>query len=106
MAPDQTDLRAERRVVEQAAAALRSRTAQDVYIGLVHPEMAYSLCSVLDEIGRHWRDLDDDLRQQVVQACAAIEAAGVRRISRSTTPRSSSFRTLTAGHSKYYQPLP
>ena len=72
MATDQTDPRAERHVVEQAAAALRSRTAQDIYAGFVHPAMAFSLCSILDEIGRHWRDLDDDLRGVVLEQCREI----------------------------------
>jgi hypothetical protein len=58
MPGDQTDPRAERRIVESTAAALRSRIAQDVYVG-----------------ARHWRDLDDDLRDEVVQHCRAIVAA-------------------------------
>lgn len=67
-----TDLRAERRVVESAAAVLRSRTAQAVYAGFVHPEMAFSLCSILDEIGRHWRDVDAGLRDVVLEQCREI----------------------------------
>lgn len=78
MAADRTDLRAGRRIVESAAAALRSsaaaalrsRTAQDVYAGFVHPP-GDGLQPVLGPRRARpaWRDLDDDLRRQVVQVC-------------------------------------
>jgi hypothetical protein len=69
MSADQTDPRAERRIVEAAAASLRNRTAQAVYAGFVHPAVAFSLCSILDELGRHWSSLDEQLRETVVAQC-------------------------------------
>jgi hypothetical protein len=70
-----TDSRADRQIVEHAAAALHSRTAQDVYVGLSHPAVCYSMCLVLDELVLHWRDVDEEVRRQAVQTCRALIAA-------------------------------
>ena len=48
--------------IEQAAAQLRERAIRDGYSGLVFPSVAFSLGLVLDELARHVRDLEDELR--------------------------------------------
>jgi hypothetical protein len=64
--------RADRGVIEAAAAALRSSAIQDAYAGRERKDVAFALCLVLDELGRHWGDLDDDFGRQVVQACQVL----------------------------------
>jgi hypothetical protein len=34
--------------------------------------VCYGLCLVLDEIARHWRDLDGAVRRQAVQTCKLV----------------------------------
>ena len=65
-------LRTDRAVVEQAAAHLRRQAILAGYAGLEHKEIAFGLALILDEIARHFRDLDDDLRSAVVTACREI----------------------------------
>ena len=65
-------LRTDRAVVEQAAAHLRRQAILAGYAGLEHKEIAFGLALILDEIARHFRDLDDDLRDAVVTACREI----------------------------------
>jgi hypothetical protein len=65
-------LRTDRAVVEQAAAHLRHQAILAGYAGLEHKEFAFGLALILDEIARHFRDLDDDLRAAVVTACREI----------------------------------
>ena len=65
-------MRAKRAIVEHAAAVLHSRAVQGGYAGLIHPAVCYGLCLVLDEIARHWRDLDGAVRRQAVQTCSTV----------------------------------
>jgi hypothetical protein len=64
--------RADRDVIERAARALRDLAIRDGYRGSEQPARAFSLALLLDELGRHVRDLDDELRAAVVQACRML----------------------------------
>jgi hypothetical protein len=65
-------LRADHAVVERAAAHLRHRAIQDAYGGLLHMELAFGLALILDELARHFRDLDEDLRGRILDGCRAL----------------------------------
>lgn len=49
--------RADRQVIEQAAAELRSGAIRAGYAGVEHKHVAFALALVLDELARHVRDL-------------------------------------------------
>jgi hypothetical protein len=68
--------RADRAVIEQAAAQLRQGAILAGYAGLEHKELAFGLALILDELARHVRDLDDALRGKVVQHCRGIVDGG------------------------------
>ena len=65
-------LRADRAIVEQAAAHLRQQAILAAYAGLEHKELAFGLALILDELARHIRDLDEDLRARVVEGCRGV----------------------------------
>jgi hypothetical protein len=65
-------LRADQDIIDQAAARLRHETAQDQYRGLSDPEVAFGLAAILDELSRHFRDLDEALRRRVVELCREL----------------------------------
>jgi len=65
-------LKADRGVVEQAAAHLRYRAILDGYVGLEHKEVAFALALILDEIARHLRGLDEQLRSRVLDCCRSV----------------------------------
>jgi hypothetical protein len=65
-------LRADQDVIDQAAARLRHEAAQDQYRGQRNPQVAYGLCALLDELSRHLRDIDDEVRRRVVDLCRAM----------------------------------
>jgi hypothetical protein len=58
--------RADRQLIEQAAARLRTDAIRAGYAGLPRKDLAFGLALVFDELARHVRDLDDALRAQVV----------------------------------------
>jgi hypothetical protein len=64
--------RADRAVIEQAAARLRSDAIRAGYAGLPRKDLAFGLALVLDELARHIRDLDGTLRAQVVQGARTL----------------------------------
>ena len=70
--PDQHDRsqveqdRADRRVIEQAAAQLRQGAIRAGYAGIPGQHFALALALVLDELARHLQDLDAELRAQVL----------------------------------------
>jgi len=61
--------RADQQLVEQAAAHLRHRAILAAYAGLERKELAFALALILDELARHLRDLDGELRESVVEVC-------------------------------------
>ena len=65
-------IRADRDVIERAARAMRDLAIRDGYRGSEQPARAFGLALLLDELGRHVRDLDDELRTVVVQACRML----------------------------------
>ena len=65
-------LNADRGVVEQAAAHLRHRAILDGHAGLEHKEAAFALALILDELARHLRDLNDALRQWVIESAQQL----------------------------------
>lgn len=65
-------LRADRQVIERAARAVRDLAISEGYGGLREPARAFALALVLDELARHVRDFDDDLRHRVVAACRTL----------------------------------
>jgi hypothetical protein len=58
--------RADRQLIEQAAATLRTGAIRAGYAGLPRKELAFALALVLDELARHVRELHPDLRVQVL----------------------------------------
>ena len=64
--------RADRDVIERAARAVRDLAIRDGYSGSEQPARAFALALLVDELGRHVRDLDDELRTVVVQACRML----------------------------------
>jgi hypothetical protein len=60
------------RGVEQAAAHVRHRAILDGYVGPEHKEVAFALALILDEIARHLRALDEQLRARVLDCCRSI----------------------------------
>ena len=65
-------LRADRDVIERAAARLRSDAIRSGYAGLQHQHIAFSLALILDELARHWRDLDEQLRARLLAGCRSL----------------------------------
>ena len=65
-------LRADQDLLDRAAARLRHETAQDQYRGLHDPQVAFGLAAILDELSRHFRDLDEALRCRVVELCREL----------------------------------
>ena len=65
-------LRADRSVIERAAARLRSDAIRSSYAGLQHQHIAFGLALVLDELARHLADLDGAVRWQAVQSCRLL----------------------------------
>jgi hypothetical protein len=65
-------LRADQNVIDQAAARLRHDAAQDQYRGFRDPQVAFGVASILDELSRHLRDLDEALRRRVVELCREL----------------------------------
>lgn len=61
-------LRADRDVIERAAARLRSDAIRAGYAGLQHQHIAFALALILDELARHLADLDRAVRWQAVQS--------------------------------------
>jgi hypothetical protein len=73
-------LKADRGVVEQAAARLRHRAVLRGYVGLEHKEVTFALALILDEITRHLRGFDEQLR------AAAGRYSAIRRPTSSHQP--------------------
>jgi hypothetical protein len=67
-----TALRADRSVIERAAARLRSEAIRAGYAGLRHQHIAFALALILDELARHLTDLDRAVRWQTVQSCRLL----------------------------------
>ena len=65
-------LRADRSVIERAAARLRSDAIRSGYAGLQHQHVAFGLALILDELARHVADLDRTVRWQAVQSCRLL----------------------------------
>jgi len=65
-------LRVDRGGVEQAAAQLRHRAIMAGYSGLEHKHAAFGLALILDELARHYRDLDEQLRAPVLEGCRQV----------------------------------
>ena len=59
--------RADRQVIEQAAAQLRHGAILDGYAGLPDKHLAFALALILDELARHVRDLQPKLRVQTMR---------------------------------------
>jgi hypothetical protein len=59
-------LRADQALVEQAAKELRHQAILAAYAGMGHKELPFAMALMLDELARHLRDLDDELRAQVL----------------------------------------
>jgi hypothetical protein len=64
--------RADRALIEQAAAQLRHGAIRAGYAGLPGKHVAFALALVLDEIARHYRDLDDQLRARILDGCRGV----------------------------------
>ena len=69
---DYAQLQADRRTISLAARWLRDRAIQDHYAGLKRKDLAFAAALVLDELARHVRDLDADLRRRVIAACRSL----------------------------------
>jgi hypothetical protein len=62
-------LRADQQLVEQAAARRRHRAILAAYAGLERKGVGVRIALILDELARHLRDLDGELRESVVEVC-------------------------------------
>ena len=58
--------RADRALIQQAAAQLRQGAIRASYAGMEHKHVAFALALVLDELALHVRDLTAPAREQVV----------------------------------------
>lgn len=65
-------LKADRAVIEQAAAHIRKQAIPADYAGLEHKHIAFALALILDELARHFRDLDEQLRARVLACCQSV----------------------------------
>ena len=66
------ELRADRDVLDRAAARLRSDAIRAGYAGLQHQHIAFALALILDELARHLASLDRAVRWQAVQSCRVL----------------------------------
>jgi hypothetical protein len=64
--------RADRLLIEQAAARLRGDAIRAGYAGLPRKDLAFCMTLVFDELARHVRDLDEALRVQVVTVARTL----------------------------------
>lgn len=64
--------RADRTVMDRAAAALRHGAIMEAYAGLARPDHAFALALLLDELGRQVRDLPAGVRRQAVASAAVL----------------------------------
>ncbi len=64
--------RADRDVIERAAARLRSDAIRSGYAGLQHQHIAFALALILDELARHVGELDQAVHWQAVQSCRLL----------------------------------
>ena len=61
--------RADKALIREAAAQLRQGAILAAYAGLEHKHFAFGLALILDEVARHVRDLDEDLRARILDGC-------------------------------------
>jgi len=59
--------RADRQLIERAAASLRTGAIRAGYTGMEHKHLAFGLALVLDELARHVRELHPDVRAQAMR---------------------------------------
>jgi hypothetical protein len=64
--------RADRALIEQAAAQLRHGAIRAGYAGLPGQHFAFALALVLDELARHLRDLTAPVRAQAVASARML----------------------------------
>jgi len=67
-------IRADQRVIEDAARFLRHHAIQSQYAGLQRQEVAFGFAAILDELALHLPDLDQGVRWQTMQACQQMLA--------------------------------
>ena len=48
------------------------RAIPDGYAGIEHKHVAFALALILDELARHWRDLDEQLRARLLAGCRSL----------------------------------
>jgi|tagenome__1003787_1003787.scaffolds.fasta_scaffold19732982_1 hypothetical protein len=76
--PDQHDRtqievdRADRRLIEQAAAHLRSGAIRAGYAGLQGKHVTFALALLLDELALHLRDLRPEVRAEAVRGARVL----------------------------------
>ena len=56
----------------QAAEHLRHSAIRATYAGMERKELAFALALILDELARHLRDLDEQLRVHILDSCRAM----------------------------------
>jgi hypothetical protein len=61
-------IKADRALIDRAAAHLRHEAIRSEYAGLQHKHVAFALAMVLDELARHLGGLDEAVRWQAVEA--------------------------------------
>lgn len=65
-------LRADRRLIEQAATCIRHEAFQGQYAGFHRKELAIGMAAVLDMIALQLRDVPDGVRTEAVSVAAGI----------------------------------
>ena len=70
--------RADRQVIQQAAAELRQGAIRAGYAGLPGQHFAFGLALVLDELALHWRDLRPEVREQTLRGARMLDRVTAR----------------------------
>ena len=65
-------LRADRELLERAAAWLRDEAIRSGYAGLSHQHVTFAVALILDELARHLPGLDEGVRWQAVQSSRVL----------------------------------
>ena len=67
-------LRAERKLIDEAAVWLRGAAIRDGYAGFRRTEVAFAMASVMDMLALHWDELPERVRRAMLSTCRRMVA--------------------------------